>query len=730
MRLITYSLRNIRHRLFLSLLTVIAIAATVAFIVLFSLFRTGVEHGAEQGYGPFDLVIGAAGSESQLVLNTFYHIGAPTGNIPLSVLDRVHRDPGVAEAFAFTTGDRMSGYPIVGIEPRYFPTRYGDRSLSSGRLYAATGEAVLGSEAARTSGLSVGDTFTGAHGLVGEVGHEEENHAGEEHHEGDATHEEGSEQDTDEHARFHYTVTGILPPLHTPDDRAVFTTVDSAWAVHGHSESAEEKEITAILVKPASLLGVHTLKQGIGSSLPGVQAVYSSKVVADLMNTVDQGSRLVGMITALCVLLAALTILLSLVAAAGERTKDAGLLRLLGKPKSFVWLTIMSEGLILSFIGLATGLLLGHFAAWLARGTAFARTGVQLQPFSWTPEQGLLIAGTLGIGLIASLLPAFRLYRQHPLALVSRSNLLILTLGLALPLLLTGCGQKEPAAAAVGSFNQAVAAPAERALDSPAAVSPSPSGTQSATAAVSAPAVSSEPAPTDGGASGATDRSPAPASSDPAAQTPAEPSSSAASAVLPPPSASASSDPAAQEGSGKTNPSTENKPSASPSTAKEPGSSSTGTDPARTSANPSTAPSAPAASPKASKKPTQGTMAIGWNDFFDGTDQTRPSERFWDLSDDKATVTIKGFMGEVLSFEKHWFLLIPAPGAECPFDNGDETYWNKIMIVFVEGDQKLRYKSGPLEITGRLDVGIKVDESGYKTMFRIYDASFKELSGT
>ncbi|WP_334073681.1 hypothetical protein [Paenibacillus sp. A14] len=125
------------------------------------------------------------------------------------------------------------------------------------------------------------------------------------------------------------------------------------------------------------------------------------------------------------------------------------------------------------------------------------------------------------------------------------------------------------------------------------------------------------------------------------------------------------------------------------------------------------------------KKTDRGPQSISWSGFFDGEDQTTPSEQFWDLSG--STVTIKGFMGEVLSFEKNWFLLIPEPGAECPFDNGDETYWNKIMIVFVPDDVKLRYKSEPLQVTGRLDVGIKIDESGYKTMFRLYDASFKEI---
>ncbi|NOV03516.1 hypothetical protein [Paenibacillus planticolens] len=128
---------------------------------------------------------------------------------------------------------------------------------------------------------------------------------------------------------------------------------------------------------------------------------------------------------------------------------------------------------------------------------------------------------------------------------------------------------------------------------------------------------------------------------------------------------------------------------------------------------------------KSAKPPTSLTNEINWDQFFDNDKQDTPSDRFWDMSG--KTVQIKGFMGEVLSFDKHWFLLIPKPGAECPFDNGDETYWNKIMIVFLPDDVKLRYTSGPLLIKGKLDVGVKLDESGYKTMFRLYDASFEKI---
>ncbi|CAM4519150.1 ABC transporter permease [Paenibacillus typhae] len=414
MSLFRLTLRNVLHRRFLSLLTVCAVAVTVGFIVLLTLSRESVEQGAKKGYGPFDLVIGAAGSETQLVLNTFYHIGAPTGNIPLAALDQAKQDQSVAEAYAMTTGDNYKGFPIVGLESGYFFTRYGGARLQEGSMYAHTGDTIVGSYVAKSLGLKVGDTFSGAHGLVQEEGLESaEAEHGEEHEEHGEEHGEGHDEDH-AHGSFRYTVTGILPELHTPDDRAVFTTVDYAWAVHGLAP--EDREITAVLVKPASLLGAHNLKQELDGS-DGVQAVYTSKAVSDVLNAVDQGSRLLGVLTAICVLLAGISILLSLIAAAGERTKDVGLLRLLGKSRGYVWLTLTCEGLLVTATGLIAGLLLGHLGAYLLKDALFAQAGIQIQPYHWTPEHWLIALGAIAIGLLSSLGPAFRMYRMHPLAL-------------------------------------------------------------------------------------------------------------------------------------------------------------------------------------------------------------------------------------------------------------------------------------------------------------------------
>ncbi|TBL77255.1 ABC transporter permease [Paenibacillus thalictri] len=396
---------NMTHRKMLSLLTILSVAVTVALIVFLLLCSDGVERGAEKGYGPFEVTIGAKGSSSQLALNTYYHIGAPTGNVPFTLLEEVRKDTQVEAAYAMTTGDQLNGFPIVGMEPGYFATRYGtDTKMAQGKLYGQLGEAVIGSYAAKTMGLHIGDRFQGAHGLVkgaADVDDDDEDEPGHEEH--------------DHHHSFSYTVVGILSPLLTSDDRAVFTTLDYAWAVH-ESQQGDHKEVTAILVKPKTLLGAQAVKTKFGQ-ISNVQAIYTSKAVADVVNVVDQGAQALSVVTAVCIVLAAVSIVLSLIAAVNERKKDVGLLRLIGKSKRFIWMSLIGEGLLLTLIGLLIGLIAGHAGGYASREAVFEFTGLQIESWGWMPGELLLVAGTLLIGIVASIGPALQAYRVDPLQL-------------------------------------------------------------------------------------------------------------------------------------------------------------------------------------------------------------------------------------------------------------------------------------------------------------------------
>ncbi|MDK8183024.1 ABC transporter permease [Paenibacillus sp. UMB4589-SE434] len=441
--------RNVMHRKVLSLLTILSITLTTGLLVILLQASDGVEQSAEKGYGPFELTVGAKGSQTQLVLNTYYRVGSPIGNIPLQVLQDLKQEPEAAHVYAMTAGDAYNRYPIVGIEPDYFLTRYGDQRLQAGNMYARTGETIVGAHVAKMLDLKVGDTFHGSHGLVHEGGKSFDTNSGtnvnsttkdqeqeqgihpDEHHE-DNTHVEESsdlsethldqatanrnaQEHHDDHEHFEYKIVGILPSLGTADDRAVFTTVDYAWHVHGITHD-EDKTITAILVQPKSLLGTQFIKNKYDKRVD-VQAAYTSKSVADVVNVVDQGTELVSFVSMICVVLAAISLLLSLTSVVTERKKDVGLMRLVGKSRRYVWSVLIGEGMLLTCVGLVFGLLLGHLVTYLCASSILEWTGVHVNAARIVSGEGWLLLGTLLIGFIASIGPAWKVYRVDPLQL-------------------------------------------------------------------------------------------------------------------------------------------------------------------------------------------------------------------------------------------------------------------------------------------------------------------------
>lgn len=165
-----------------------------------------------------DLVVGAKGSPLQLILSTVFHIDTPTGNISLNEANQISRNPLVEKTIPIALGDNYMGFRIVGTSPDY-GLLY-NATIHKGSWFGQAFEAVIGSEAAKTTGLSMGDQFTGRHGFT-HHGH---------HHDEDI-----------------YTVKGILNPSGTALDRLILTTVDTYWHIHAsHSPTGESDAVQYI----------------------------------------------------------------------------------------------------------------------------------------------------------------------------------------------------------------------------------------------------------------------------------------------------------------------------------------------------------------------------------------------------------------------------------------------------------------------------------------------------
>lgn len=380
------------HRSTLTLLTILTVVISSAFMVFIMVINNGIEKGAVQAYGPYELVIGADGSNMQLMLNTFYHIGAPTGNISYEVYEKLEKQSNLyTHAFPVTRGDSYNGFPLVGVSSEYLSVRYPDAVLT-GDLYTNLGEVVIGSHVATSSNLSIGDSFHASHGYT-------------------------DYEDT--HDDIEFTVKGVLPKLGTPDDKAIFTTVNYAWAIH-HQANANKGDITSIVIQPSGLMEVQQI-QTTFDSMEGVQATYSSKTISEMLSFLDQGSMLVILLSIVCVIIATISVMLALTAVSAHRRKDIGLLRLIGKSKMFILSSLLLEGVLITVIGSIVGIITGHIISFILSGPIFAYAGITINPLEFTIAELFILMGSVVLGCLASLRPALKAYKVNPIVLFQSS---------------------------------------------------------------------------------------------------------------------------------------------------------------------------------------------------------------------------------------------------------------------------------------------------------------------
>jgi putative ABC transport system permease protein len=384
----------------LTLLHVAMLAIGVGTIIPLLLFTTQTEERLARDASPVDLVVGAKGSPLQLILSSVLHVDVPTGNIPYAEARKVGAGPMVAAAVPVSLGDSFRGLRIVGTNAGFLAL-YAAR-VEKGRGFERPMEAVLGSEAARRTGLAPGAKFAGSHGLA----------------------ESGPA-----HAAHPYEVVGILAPTGTVVDRLVLTSLESVWEVHEEHKPGEEgkhtadesegKEITSLLVKYRTPLAAAILPRQVNSTT-SMQAASPAYESAKLMNLIGVGVDALRVLAMVLLATAALSVFVALMSALQERRYDLALLRTLGARPGTLFALLAAEGVTLVVAGVILGLVLGHAAAealgrWIARSNSWSITG-----FAWVGAEAGVILVVLLAGVATSLLPAMQAYRRDPAILLKR----------------------------------------------------------------------------------------------------------------------------------------------------------------------------------------------------------------------------------------------------------------------------------------------------------------------
>ncbi len=180
-------------------------------------------------------------------------------------------------------------------------------------------------------------------------------------------------------------------------------------------------EVTALLVSYRSAFGAVRIPARINRQTEmqaAVPAIETSRLLSLLGVGID-GARLFAWLLALT---GGLSIFVALLNAATAREGDLALLRVMGARRITVFGTVLAEGLIMTAAGIVLGLLLGHLAMALAVQNFAPLGDLGFDPLAIQPGEWGIAAAVLGIGLIASLVPALRVFRSDLATTLARAS--------------------------------------------------------------------------------------------------------------------------------------------------------------------------------------------------------------------------------------------------------------------------------------------------------------------
>ena len=378
-------------------LNLLLLSLGLASITLVLLVNHQIQQAFARDLAGIDVVVGAKGSPLQLILSGVFQIDTPTGNVPLADVQALKANPQVAKLIPISMGDSFKGYRIIGTTPDYVSHYAG--VMASGALWQAPMQAVLGAKVARDTGLRVGDSFVGSHGLGG-GGHA--------------------------HGQTPYVVTGVLAPSGSVMDRLILTPTESVWRVHEKDTALdaadqkileEEREVTLALIQYRSPLAAVTFPRFINTAT-NMQAASPALEVSRLLGLIGIGADVLRAFAGVLLLTAGVSVFIALWSAVRERRADLALLRMLGAEPRQLAALLWCEALWLALLATLLGLALGQGVAALLAVALDVDKSISLAALNWPVALLAVPALALGVAVASALLPTWEAYRVSVLELL------------------------------------------------------------------------------------------------------------------------------------------------------------------------------------------------------------------------------------------------------------------------------------------------------------------------
>lgn len=415
----TIVFRSLKARLFSSVVTVLTVAVAVGLMLVLLSMRDAGRKAFERGSGNMHLLVSGDSSRLVAILNGIFYAESPARPLQWIQYRRIERMREVDFAIPLIQGDNYLGWPVTGTTDEFFSRFSPDPTFdirtsegpawtfASGRVFGQLFEVVIGAEAARETGLGVGDELHMSHGSGGGGGDQE-------------------------HGEYEYVVVGVLSPTGTAHDRVLFTDLSSAWIIHANERREREDpmvETTTIddltdadrLITGIYVRGV--TREGSSASaavqtLAGRLARDGSLTVASPTAEILKLFRIVSNIDQILLAMAAavmassgIGIMLALYNSMEQRRRQIAVLRVLGCSAARVIRLVLMEAGTLGLFGAGAGLVVGYVGAVMAAGVMKQRIGIAIVPSIDVTTLLVVVVSTVVLAAVAGLVPAVVAYR-------------------------------------------------------------------------------------------------------------------------------------------------------------------------------------------------------------------------------------------------------------------------------------------------------------------------------
>lgn len=396
--MLKFALKNMGIKKVQIILIVISIVISAGVGVLAFNVSSQVSDGIESNAGYYSLIVGPAGSKTQLAMNSMYFTDEPLGTIPYSVVNDLLADNRVTSAIPYAMADNYNGARVIGTTSAFLR----EKAIGSGDMFSDQDvcQAVIGSSIAKQNGLKVGDTIYTSHSAS-------EN----------SKHEKG------------ILVVGILEETFSVYDRVVFTQIKTLWEMHDHGEHEGEHEGEHMHKTVCSIL-VNTKNPAYAMQLTSeydgkviehdeeaftLQAVEPMEVVRDVLSEADDTKYIVFVLCAIILIMNIIIISIITLLNMYHSAKEISLMRLIGISMKKINLLYIIQNSIIGLISTVVAFLVSRLCLVLM-GDYVSSMGVVLNMSKVYLPEIFILVGIFLISVIPTVICTFVMAKRDSLA--------------------------------------------------------------------------------------------------------------------------------------------------------------------------------------------------------------------------------------------------------------------------------------------------------------------------